>query len=155
MLEFFSIFYQFVLTTMNAIIYKTSRVGQTYTITDLFELIQQRQFEKVEASLISLVEDVVSKEYDTSADRQAAVDTLQSLYNNFNDMYFQWFSQMNPNIDDEFYSLVSRNHDNILIAHCTDAESMDDLLYETIEFLMDETNNEAHYHLACYKRMLL
>lgn len=140
--------------SMNAIIYKMSHEEQTYTIMDLFTLIQKRQFKKTESILLSMIEDMVTRDYNSDSDRQELVETMKNIYHNFNAMYIEWLSGTQNTSTDEFYNLVSHNHDNILVAHCTDAESMDDLLYETIEFLSDSRNNEAQYHLACYKRLI-
>lgn len=143
---------------MNAIVYKITPPVDKETVETICFNLHERNFERAEALLLDLIEEMMTREYNTSDDRKDALACAKILYYTFNAYYDSWAQKKGLNIDQEKKALHSPVHDNILFAHCTDPESMDDLMYEVCQYLTEIENDsqmeEAQYHLDCYKRLI-
>ena len=132
---------------MNAILYKISHPTDLHVLESIVLALHQRNFEEAESKLLSLAEDITNREYNVYEELQSALTTITILHATLNMFYRQHFSD----IED----IKSPVHRNVLIAHCSDPESMDDLLYEVSAYLKEFENDgqptEALYHLNCYK----
>jgi hypothetical protein len=110
------------------------------------------KFHDAERVVLSMVEDALAKEYNTEDDTAPVLAELKGLYEGFNDRFDDW-ADLHGFVTE---SSDLRNHHNLLMAHCSDPASMDDLLYETLGFLTDPEDDqqleEARYHLSCYPR---
>lgn len=143
---------------MNAIVYNITHHTNSRTINSICKAILKRDFKNAEQQLLTIVERVVHREYTMSNQLARMIAMLEVLYNEFNTYYLQWAAKQGRNEIEEIEALISHSHANFLLAHCTDSESMDDLLYETNQYLTnlkdDQQKNEASYHLECYRKMI-
>lgn len=132
---------------MNAILYKISHPTDLHVLESIVLDLHHHNFAEAEMKLLGLVEDIATREYNVYEEMQSALTTITILHATFNMFYRQHFSDIE--------SIKSPAHRNVLIAHCSDPESMDDLLYEVSaylkEFETDAQPTEALYHLHCYK----
>lgn len=134
---------------MNAILYKLSQPSDQDIITSIAAALHNQQFAVAEKTLLNLVEDIIGREYNTHEDCVEAQKVLKTIYYSFNEMFQKMYGN-------DITALRSDLHENILIAHCSDPESMDDLLYEASDYVAHVENetqhSEATRHLECYRQ---
>jgi hypothetical protein len=132
---------------MNAIIYTILKTNDLEHLEKIATAIHLKDFTKAETILITLLEELTAREYNTQEELADALKTANTLYSTFNIFYQSLFSDIS--------SLESDLHENVLIAHMSDPESMDDLMYEVVTYLKDFENDDQHdeavYHLDCYR----
>lgn len=123
---------------------KTNNLEQLENIATAMHL---KDFTKAENILFALLEELTSREYNTQEEISDALKTANTLYTTFNIFYQSLYSDIK--------TLESAAHENVLIAHTSDPESMDDLMYEVVTYLKDFENDDQHdeavYHLDCYR----
>ena len=124
------------------------------TLQTLNTLIFQRQYRQAEQTLLAAMSAMLDSDEQSTED----VQLIQALYANFNEQYLDWVMYNGFPTDKEIRELGTDEHYNFLLGRCTDASSMDDLMYELSSYLTDrhtqEQKGEAEYHLICYKKML-
>ena len=136
---------------MNAIIYTILKTNDLDHLEKIAEAVHLKDFNRVETILITLLEELTSREYNTQEEIANALKTANMLYSTFNIFYQSLYSDITAH--------KSNLHENILIAHTSDPESMDDLMYEVVMYLKDFENDDQHdeavYHLSCYRGVYL
>ncbi len=140
---------------MNAVFYTISTPAERGIIDSICLLLAQRNFEKAEEVLIDFMSDVLSEEYNTQDDAEKHLSTIKTIYLKFNEYYLNWIQEQGKLKEEELKALKNDAHDNLLFAHMSDPESMDDAVYALAEYLTnfesDDQLEEASYQLSCYK----
>ncbi len=143
---------------MNALVYNVTHHTTCPTINKMCQLVTDRQFQEAEQSLVTCINGLVNQGYHSRNQIQRMLTLLEILYTEFNSYYLQWAKKHGKNEISEIEELSNKMHPNFLIANCTDPESMDDLLYEVRNYLMNLSNKEqekeARHHLTCYQKQL-
>jgi hypothetical protein len=121
----------------------------------LMNFIRSRDFIKAEKLVLALVETVLTHGIQDKDQVVADLNMLSILYQQFNKVYLAWINiHDRQHADSEYKELFSEEHDNCLIAHCSLIAEMDDLLYETMQYVMDKSEQEeVERHLNCYKKL--
>lgn len=144
---------------MNAIIYNITHHTSSATINSVCAAIAERKYTEAEHRLVDIIERMVTRTYSNPNQISRMITLLEILYSEFNTYYLLWAQHNGKDEMKEIEQLISKSHGNFLLAHCTDSESMDDLLYETNQYLTNLKNEhqkkEATYHLECYKRLIV
>jgi len=123
----------------------------------LFTLLEKRQFRLAEKALLKLINEFVVKH---NLKNQSHLSTLsKDLYDNFNRKYLTWIKSKGKNIHKEVFTLHSNNHDNLLLAHCTDVACIDDLMYEFVHLSTEKQKyidqiKELSFQYQCYSQLL-
>jgi hypothetical protein len=123
-------------------------------LNEIFLHFHERKYNQIEKELIAEIEATVIKGKTTSS----KVIEMIAIYSDFNNLYMEWVKEKNINEQKERCAINSGEHHNLLIAHCSDPSSMDDLMWEVINYLENSTPSNKHeveYQLACYKNSLL
>jgi adenosine deaminase len=134
---------------MNAIVYKLQEDPDRQILESIAKSLHNSQFDLAETQLLEYIEDITTREFNTFDEVHPVLKTVNTLYSTFNIFYRSQYGDPSD--------LKKEGHGNILIARCSDPESMDDLLYEVKSYLdnfetdSDFADDEAAYHLECYK----
>lgn len=108
--------------------------------------------------VMDLLNETLIREYNTTDDVEQALSDIRTVYLRFNQYYLRWAEEKGLDLTQEKKKLAAAIHQNYLFAHCSDPESMDDLVYAVADSLMnieDETQmDEAVYQLSCYTRSI-
>ncbi|MFW5703864.1 MAG: hypothetical protein ACOCXQ_03430 [Patescibacteria group bacterium] len=143
---------------MNALVYNVIKHTTNNTLNELCYRLAERDFRMAEESVMQLMQKLVTYTYQSSNEIERANTLIETLYLDFNEYYMQWCKKNGISDVEEIFELYSKEHHNILIAHCSDLESMDDLIYETRKYLSnlrdEDQKREALYHISCYNRQL-
>lgn len=143
---------------MNALVYATTHDTSHTVLNSICELIAARNFRKAEERVIEILVQMLDISYTNQQDISEAIELINGLYEEFNSYYLQWSRSQGSDEVEEIEHLCSTAHSNFFIAHCTDTESMDDMLYEVRSYFSDLQNEskkeEALYHVTCYRRIL-
>lgn len=143
---------------MNAIFYKINPPVWKSSLDEICSLLYKRNIEHLESRVLDLMEDFMTREYNTLDDSNDALHEIKTLYFSFNEYYEEWLKDQNIDAQKEIKDAMRPFHANILMAHCVDPESMDDLMYEVYEHVNNLDNesqtDEAQYHLDCYKKII-
>lgn len=139
---------------MNALVYNVTHHTTSKTVNDICKALADRDFKSAESQLLSIIERMVRSEYTMTNQLVRTIALMEVLYSEFNTYYMQWALRNGKDEIEEIEALISHAHGNFLLAHCRDAESMDDLLYETNQYLTnlkdEHQKKEVNYHLECY-----
>ena len=134
-----------------------SKQHSSLLLERVFNAVLKRNFSQAEDILISFVEHIFDQSKHNKIKTQD-IHLIQTLYSNFNHEYLTWVEQQNLDTMKEIDDLMSPEHDNFLIAQCNDPASVDDLMFELVNYVTDkhveEQEEEVEYHLTCYKRVL-
>jgi hypothetical protein len=148
----------FTLLPMNALVYATTHDTSHAVLNSICELIAERKFKKAEEQVLEILARILEVSYTSPQSISEAIELINGLYEEFNSYYLQWSRTREKDEVAEVEELYSRDHSNFFIAHCTDVECMDDMLYEVRSYLFDLQNEsqkeEALYHVNCYRRIL-
>lgn len=143
---------------MNALVYNVTHHTTCPTINKMCQLVAERSFREAEESLVSCIGSLIEQKYHSHNQIRRMLTLLEILYTEFNSYYLQWAKKHGKNEISEIEELSNKMHPNFLLANCVDPESMDDLLYEVRNYLMnlsdDAQYKEARYHLECYQKQL-
>ncbi|MCX7996981.1 MAG: hypothetical protein N2691_04520 [Patescibacteria group bacterium] len=141
---------------MNSALFLLSQPHDRNTLDELCRLLSQRDYPSAEKKLIEFLESLLEREYNISDDIEAAMADLDIIYTRFDQYYANWGKNHGISPARELEELADSSHENILLAHCSDPESMDDLVYEVRKFLAGQnielSGDEAYIHLEAYKR---
>lgn len=140
---------------MNSVFYKITSPTERDTIDTICGLLSQRKFTEAEHTLLNHLEQMMSREYNTEDDVTNALSNIQTYYIRFNEYYMNWAKENGKDESSEENELKNSLHDNLLFAHMSDPESMDDLVYAVASYVSqtedDEEMTEAFDQLRLYK----
>lgn len=121
----------------------------------IFEMLYKREFSTLEFILMSYIEHIFKRSVHSEIS-EPDMRFVLSIYRNFNEQYLNWLEKSNYDIEKEIDELTSLDHDNFMIAQCTDSAAIDDLFFELLEYITtnhyDHQKEEVEYHLNCYKK---
>lgn len=126
-------------------------------LVQLFTLLEKRQFRLAEKALLKLINEFISK---NDLTRHAQISSLsKDLYDNFNRKYLTWIKEKGKNIHEEVVTLHSNDNDNLLLAHCTDAACIDDMMFDFTNLSSEKRKfssqlKEIAYQYQCYSLLL-
>ena len=126
-------------------------------IIGLYSSLHKRKFVLMEKKLLTLIAKILNEKTSDECDQSDNIVVLILIYSNFNGFFSDWLKHSNKGSERELISLQNNEHHNLLISHCSDPASMDDLLWEISNYLEDPKigKEEAEHQLACYKDSLL
>lgn len=140
---------------MNSVFYKITSPTERDTIDTICDLLSQRKFTEAEHTLLNHLEQMMSREYNTEDDVTNALSNIQTYYIRFNEYYLNWTKENGKDKSTEETELKNTLHDNLLFAHMSDPESMDDLVYAVASYIShtedEEEMSEAFDQLRLYK----
>lgn len=143
---------------MNSIFYKIHPPTERGTIDTICDLLAQRNFNEAEHQLLNHLNELMSREYNTDDDTQAALSTIQTYYIRFNEYYSNWAQNNGRDKQKEINELTNDIHENVLFANMSDPESMDDMVYAIASFISnmedEDEMEEAYNHLSCYSKYI-
>ena len=128
----------------------------TNQIHQLMSYVHAKDFRQAEELVLSLVDTVLTHDLSEQKEQVADLLMLTVLYEKFNDVYLVWIHANDlPDPTTHLQSLVSDDHENCLIAHCSAIAEMDDLLYEAMQYVMEKsTKEEVKKHVGCYRSLI-
>jgi hypothetical protein len=140
---------------MNSVFYKITSPTERDTIDTICHLLSQREFARAEEALLNHLNEMMSREYNIEDDAMSALSNIQTYYFRFNEYYLNWLQENGMDKEKEIKELSSPNHDNLLLAHMSDPESMDDLVYAVASYVShtedEKEMSEAFDQLRLYK----
>lgn len=125
-------------------------------IFQIYECLYSQKFKEMEQLLLTLIENIIHDAKEGDVSEQIVVVIF--IYSNFNTFFSNWLSKKHRSKMKVIGQLNNNEHHNVLIAHCSDAASMDDLLWEVSNYLEkvnESGRREVEYQLDCYKKSLL
>lgn len=126
-------------------------------INNLCKLLHERRLQELDVALVALLEIIIvhTKQEENLVEE---VMVLEVLLAEFNDYYYKWLKENRCNINNEYKALYSKYEKNLLLAHCNDADSMKDLLYDFINQLTSSTTEDSsediEVHIKSYKKVM-
>jgi hypothetical protein len=126
-------------------------------LDSLCQYIYQRNFHHMEKALIELLNIVFIHAQYIPETKDQDIAIIDLIYAEFNAYYYTWLEKFHLKITEEFNELRCQDHFNILIAHCSQVEYMDDLLFELSNyFILNEgphQKNRVEILLKKYRKI--
>lgn len=111
-----------------------------------------RKFDKAESATLQLLSSLLDKK-ENCQHKQLIVSML---YHSFNSYYVSWLRKNNHNVVKETDDLRSLEHDNLLIAYCSNVYAMEMLLKQAFDYFGKPIEpDEVLYYVENYKMIYL
>jgi hypothetical protein len=140
------------------ILFSTIQADYKTSLDRICQQLYTRSFYEAENVLLSLVKQVYDVYESPEGHTEQEILVSQVLYVEFNDYFEKWLQEKGKTQSDLVDELSKDEHENILLANCTDPASMDDLMWDLNNVLTSNPHNyvmdDIDYHIVCYKRAM-
>jgi hypothetical protein len=120
-------------------------------IESIYQNLVDQNFKSAEKQILELVQSIFTA---NTSDYLLLSSTVDKIYVEFEQEYAQWLSTKGYKTPADH----TNDYTNCLIAHMTDPDAMDDLLFELSEYAdhLPEPDNkeELEYQYMCYRKNL-
>jgi hypothetical protein len=124
----------------------------SYKLEGICSFVFKRKFEKAEIATLRLLCSLLESSDDASH-RQCIVSLL---YHSFNSYYEAWLRKKGHEYQKELDDLRSLEHDNLLIAYCSNVYAMEMLLKQAFDYFRKPMpQHEILYYVENYKMVYL
>lgn len=120
------------------------------------ERVYSEAYLEAENMLLSVIKKIYDAYESPAGHTNQDILVSQVIYVEFNDYFEHWMEENGHMGNKDIEAYKSEEHDNVLLANCTDPASMDDLFWDLTNLLTSNNRNyvmdDIDYHIACYRR---